>query len=383
MRRSFVVMFPALLSSLATIEAQAVGLKRCEEFLTDSLLFGSSDDARANANHLISYLGDLVEHHHIGEAELLRFLGELEKGRVSNPILTDEAESSTALLIHRAGFERLMKGKRFEVERLKEWIRGVLASKAAVRVKRDDARTETADASQKFEFHPIPPRRFQMGPYSSSAGEYSREVELTHSIEVMSTPMTQKQWVELFGENPSKFARGEFSTVALVNGKPVRMQPDNPVERITWWSCVVAANKLSEKHGLTPAYDLSGITWAPNTRAEDGTLEIARGKLKISAPDGDIYRAMGFRLPTEAEQENLIRLELEQNGSTDYNCKHRLRNRISVNLTRWRISTPPGTRTNFAFDFDQAALDFVAVVSTAVLSFPRSLPIKLSFPSVI
>ena len=31
------------------------------------------------------------------------------------------------------------------------------------------------------------------------------EVNLTHPIEVMSTPVTQKQWVEIMGENPSHF----------------------------------------------------------------------------------------------------------------------------------------------------------------------------------
>ena len=52
------------------------------------------------------------------------------------------------------------------------------------------------------------------------------------------------------------------------------MQPDNPVENITWWSALVFANKLSEKYGFKPAYDLSEITWKQGTRAENGTLEV-------------------------------------------------------------------------------------------------------------
>ena len=60
-------------------------------------------------------------------------------------------------------------------------------------------------------------------------------------------------------ENPSKFTKGEHSIVASnINGKSIQMQPDNPVENITWWSALVFANKLSEQYGLKPAYDLSG-----------------------------------------------------------------------------------------------------------------------------
>ena len=37
----------------------------------------------------------------------------------------------------------------------------------------------------------------------------------------------------------------------------VKMQSDYPVESVSWWSVLVFANKLSERHGLKPVYDLS------------------------------------------------------------------------------------------------------------------------------
>ena len=128
----------------------------------------------------------------------------------------------------------------------------------------------------------------------------------------MSTPVTQKQWVEIMGENPSFFAEGEYSIVVNIHGKSIQMQPDNPVGNITWWSMLVFANKLSEKYGFKPAYDLSEITWKQGTRAEDGTLQVESEseskKIKINANGGvydpyikDIYyQSEGFRLPTEA-----------------------------------------------------------------------------------
>ena len=37
------------------------------------------------------------------------------------------------------------------------------------------------------------------------------------------------------------------------------MRPDHPLEGITWWSALVFANRLSEKNGLKPAYDLKRV----------------------------------------------------------------------------------------------------------------------------
>ena len=176
-----------------------------------------------------------------------------------------------------------------------------------MRVKREETREETQDLYQRLKFHPVKrPVRFEIieGP-----------VTLTYPIEVQSTPVTQKQWVEVMGANPSEFARGEDSVVLTFNGKDIELQPDNPVENVTWWSTLVFANRLSEKHGLSPAYDLSDITWDPGTRAKKGTLKPLEGyragseiriyvKGKNHDPsEGDIYyQTEGYRLPTLAEQ---------------------------------------------------------------------------------
>ena len=44
----------------------------------------------------------------------------------------------------------------------------------------------------------------------------------------MSTPVTQAQWVEIMGENPSHFAKSEHSTAVNIHGKSIHMQPDQP-----------------------------------------------------------------------------------------------------------------------------------------------------------
>ncbi len=83
------------------------------------------------------------------------------------------------------------------------------------------------------------------------------------------------------------------------------MQPDNPVEQVTWWAAIEFANRLSIQHGYRPAYDTNEIVFHQGTSAEAGNLFPASReeglKLKINAPNNDIYQAEGYRLPTEAE----------------------------------------------------------------------------------
>jgi formylglycine-generating enzyme required for sulfatase activity len=110
------------------------------------------------------------------------------------------------------------------------------------------------------------------------------------------------------GKNPSYFVRGDHKMEVVKNGKSIRLQPNNPVETVSYWSVLEFANRLSRRKGLPEVYDMSAIKFRPGTSAEEGNLvpkDDQYFKLKIKAPDGDIYKAKGFRLPTDAEQEYL------------------------------------------------------------------------------
>ncbi|MEG2848057.1 MAG: SUMF1/EgtB/PvdO family nonheme iron enzyme, partial [Bacilli bacterium] len=97
------------------------------------------------------------------------------------------------------------------------------------------------------------------------------------NLEVSRYQVTQDIWTEIMKNNPSE-CRGEKL----------------PVENITWWEALEFCNKLSEKQGLQPVY------------------QILFGKfLKINQKNGeavdpnlaDFNKTEGYRLPTQVEWE--------------------------------------------------------------------------------
>ncbi|MCY4644340.1 MAG: SUMF1/EgtB/PvdO family nonheme iron enzyme, partial [Bacteriovoracales bacterium] len=253
-----------------------------------SQLLRQKDGAKRDATDgLKSYLGELMEGQLVGDEGLIRLIEGLERGEFVNPITKQDGDIDRKALIHRGGLQRYLDGREGEIDRkdLLKWSKDALKKRKRVRVERTEVREETEDLYQKIVFHPVKGGKFKMGE-----GDNKVDVELTHDIEVMSTPVTQKQWAELMGNNPSRFSDGEGSITMEINGKSITMRPDNPVENVGWWSALQFANRFSESRGLKPAYDLS-----------------VEGEIRINAPKGDIYRAEGFRLPTEAEQEYILR----------------------------------------------------------------------------
>lgn len=110
---------------------------------------------------------------------------------------------------------------------------------------------------------------FQMG--SPLDEPWRSEDETQHSVSVSDFYMsvyevTQKEYTELMGSNPSTFLGDEL-----------------PVENMTWYEAVAFCNARSTAEGLTPAYTIDGQAVAWNQSAD------------------------GYRLPTEAEWEYACR----------------------------------------------------------------------------
>ena len=131
------------------------------------------------------------------------------------------------------------------------------------------------------------------GKYQPSFADEEKEV---FDIEVCKYPTTQKMWMEVMENNPS-YSKGD----------------NRPVENITWWQALDYCNKLSEKYGLEPVYDLS--------KSAQGILMIKELDGITVYPDvANFKNTEGFRLPTEVEWEWFARggqIAIEQ-GTFDY-----------------------------------------------------------------
>ncbi len=91
----------------------------------------------------------------------------------------------------------------------------------------------------EMEFVWIPPGKFLMGSPEDESGRSANEgpahqVQLTKGFWLGRTPVTQRQWQEVMGNNPSHFQGDE----------------NRPVERVSWHDCQQFCEKVSQRSSL-------------------------------------------------------------------------------------------------------------------------------------
>lgn len=94
--------------------------------------------------------------------------------------------------------------------------------------------------------------------------------------------VTQKEWVEVMGTNPSRF-RGD----------------DLPVEMVSWYDSIEYCNRRSVKEGLKPYYNINKPMKDLNNQPDPKFGDLDTVKWTVTLNKG----ANGYRLPTEVEWE--------------------------------------------------------------------------------
>lgn len=99
---------------------------------------------------------------------------------------------------------------------------------------------------------------------------YKHEITMTRSFEIQATPVTQLQWSLIMGDNPSFFKKN--SKTIQVGRQQIAMNPNRPVEQVSWEEVQVFINRLSK---LDPDYNYrlpTEVEWEYAARGGTETL---------------------------------------------------------------------------------------------------------------
>lgn len=120
------------------------------------------------------------------------------------------------------------------------------------------------------------------GTFKDARSNYFGKGVNLSSFYISKHTVTQKEWTEVMGDNPSKF-KGDTL----------------PVETVSWYDAVDYCNKRSLREGLQPYYRIDKNKKDVDNKADPQFGDLDEVKWTVTINSG----SNGYRLPTEAEWE--------------------------------------------------------------------------------
>ena len=130
--------------------------------------------------------------------------------------------------------------------------------------------------------------RFHMGP---ATGDNAHEVTLTQDFFLSTTEVTQWQFVQIMGFNPSKQPKNKRESWRDPIGWLRGVCWNDPVVNVSWGEAIEFCNRLSDREDLEVCYEKAGGEWEY------------------------FHDRLGYRLPTAAEWEYACRAGSTSNYS--------------------------------------------------------------------
>ncbi len=161
---------------------------------------------------------------------LTRFHNALDKGQIINPIATIKAQTTAHHQMHHEGIEGLLQRNNLDKEQLQRWVRRHVKQKKKEKKERKQVSVAVASIWQPISFITIKPGKFITRTYDNKPVE----AEITLPFSMQASSVTQYQWALVMRENPAHFKAGKDKQQINIEGQKILMQPDHPVENVSW-----------------------------------------------------------------------------------------------------------------------------------------------------
>ncbi len=233
-----------ILTILLNLTSGKIGLTEdhCTRLNKNQSRFARTSPALNQTEQLTAYFETLLIERVLTEAHLQKFIDHLERGEIINPISKFEAATESSLMAHYLGIERFLKQPdKLKSEHLLTWANNKLGREREKKQEKQTVVKKTSSIFRSMNFVTIDPGTFLM---KTKEGEV--KVEITEAFIMQDTPVTQWQYSMIMGENPSGFKKGPDSITIKVRDKFVTMQPDHPVENVSFYDTLTFFEKINE-----------------------------------------------------------------------------------------------------------------------------------------